>query len=129
MDYGFGAIFGCPAHDQRDLDFARKYNLEVIPVVKPSDKDEKFDIDETAYTGPGTIINSPLLNNLKAPEEAILKAIEILEQKGVGKRKINFRLKDWGISRQRYWGCHPIAYKDNKIGKFMKNYQLNYLKI
>ena len=100
MDYGFGAIFGCPAHDQRDLDFARKYNLEVIPVVKPSDKDEKFEIDEAAYTGPGTIINSPLLNNLKAPEEAILKAIEILEQKGVGKRKINFRLKDWGISRQ-----------------------------
>ena len=119
MDYGFGAIFGCPAHDQRDLDFARKYNLEVIPVVKPSDKDEKFEIDETAYTGPGTIINSPLLNNLKAPEEAILKAIEILEQKGVGKRKINFRLKDWGISRQRYWGCPiPIAYtKDNKIVK------------
>ena len=114
MDYGFGAIFGCPAHDQRDLDFALKYNLDVIPVVKPNDADQNFKIEKVAYTGGGKIINSEFLNDLKVPDESILKTIKILEDKKIGKTKINFRLKDWGISRQRYWGCPiPIAYKKN----------------
>ncbi len=119
MDYGFGAVFGCPAHDQRDLDFARKYNLEVIPVVCPPDKDESFSIDKEAYTGAGKIFNSQFLNDLKCPDDSILKTIEILEEKKIGKRKINFRLKDWGVSRQRYWGCPiPVAY--NKKGDVIK---------
>ena len=114
MDYGFGAIFGCPAHDQRDLDFALKYNLDVIPVVKPNDGGQNFKIEKVAYTGGGKIINSEFLNDLKVPDESILKTIKILEDKKIGKTKINFRLKDWGISRQRYWGCPiPIAYKKN----------------
>ncbi len=124
MDYGFGAVFGCPAHDQRDLDFARKYKLKVTPVVEPMDsnvhiydsKKKQFDISDEnkAYTGPGKIINSEFLNGLKAPEESIIKTIEYLEKKKIGKKKINFRLKDWGVSRQRYWGCPiPIAYDEN----------------
>ena len=114
MDYGFGAVFGCPAHDQRDLDFALKYNLKVTPVVKPIDNDSKFEINDTAYTGPGIIFNSDFLNNLKVPEESIIQTIKILEEKKIGKKKINFRLKDWGVSRQRYWGCPiPIAYNSN----------------
>ncbi len=114
MDYGFGAVFGCPAHDQRDLDFALKYNLPVKTVVKPLDEDEKYKVKKEAYTGPGEIINSDFLNGLKAPEESIIKTIEILEEKKLGNKKINFRLKDWGVSRQRYWGCPiPIAYDKN----------------
>ena len=115
MDYGFGAVFGCPAHDQRDLDFALKYELDVLPVVRSFDKNKNFKILKEAYTGPGEIFNSGFLNGLKAPEESILKTIKILEEKKIGKKKINFRLKDWGISRQRYWGCPiPVAYKKNK---------------
>ena len=115
MDYGFGAVFGCPAHDQRDLDFALKYNLEINPVVKPSEKDNDFKVGKIAYTGPGVIFNSKFLDNLKVPEESILSTIEILEKKKIGKKKINFRLKDWGVSRQRYWGCPiPIAYTKKK---------------
>ena len=120
MDYGFGAVFGCPAHDQRDLDFAIKYNLEIIPVVKPKDiLDENFQIKDKAYTGPGSIINSKFLNNLKVPDESIAKSIEIIEEKKIGNKKINFRLKDWGVSRQRYWGCPiPIAYNSkNEVVK------------
>ena len=114
MDYGFGAVFGCPAHDQRDLDFALKYKLDVIPVVKPSIKENGFSVINEAYTGPGIIFNSQFLDGLKAPEQSITETIKILEEKKIGKKKINFRLKDWGISRQRYWGCPiPIAYKDN----------------
>ena len=114
MDYGFGAVFGCPAHDQRDLDFALKYKLDVIPVVKPSVKENGFSVINEAYTGPGIIFNSQFLDGLKAPEQSITETIKILEEKKIGKKKINFRLKDWGISRQRYWGCPiPIAYKDN----------------
>ena len=114
MDYGLGAIFGCPAHDQRDLDFAKKYKLKVTPVVLPSNKNEnEFQIKDKAYTGEGTLINSKLLNGLKAPDEGILKAITLLESNKSGKKKINFRLKDWGISRQRYWGCPiPIIYNE-----------------
>ena len=124
MDYGFGAVFGCPAHDQRDLDFALKYKLEVKTVVKPADQDVNFCVTNEAYTGPGTIFNSKFLDNLVAPDESIEKTIEILEEKKIGKKKINFRLKDWGVSRQRYWGCPiPIAYnKDNKIVKVPEKY-------
>jgi len=119
MDYGFGAVFGCPAHDQRDLDFALKYNLKVTAVVKPEDQNDDFKITEEAYTGPGKIFNSKFLNNLQAPEKSIIETIKILEEKKIGKKKINFRLKDWGVSRQRYWGCPiPIAYnQDNEIVK------------
>ncbi len=114
MDYGLGAVFGCPAHDQRDLDFAKKYNLDVIPVVKPENHKGKFNIDYEAYTGPGIIINSKFLNNLKVPDESIIKTIDVLEEKKLGTKKINFRLKDWGVSRQRYWGCPiPVAYDEN----------------
>ena len=114
MDYGFGAVFGCPAHDQRDLDFALKYNLDVISVVKPSDKGNDFNVSTEAYTGPGVIFNSKFLDGLKVPEQSILETIKILEERKIGKKKINFRLKDWGVSRQRYWGCPiPIAYKKN----------------
>ena len=119
MDYGFGAVFGCPAHDQRDLDFALKYKLDIKTVVKPLNEDDNFKVEKEAYTGSGVIFNSGFLNDLKAPDESILKSIKILEEKKIGKKKINFRLKDWGISRQRYWGCHiPIAYnKKNEIVK------------
>ena len=122
MDYGFGAVFGCPAHDQRDLDFALKYKLNVKAVVKPINEDNNFKIKNVAYTGPGLIFNSKFLDELKVPEESILKTIKILEEKKIGSKKINFRLKDWGISRQRYWGCPiPIAYdKDNKAVKIPK---------
>jgi len=114
MDYGLGAVFGCPAHDQRDLDFARKYKLNVIPVVTPEKNDESFNIEDKAYTGPGFIFNSSFLNGLKCPNESINKTIEYLEKNNLGQKKINFRLKDWGISRQRYWGCPiPIAYDEN----------------
>ena len=119
MDYGFGAVFGCPAHDQRDLDFALKYGLKVTPVVKPADNNDDFKIDKVAYTGPGVIYNSKFLDNLKVPDESIIETIDILEKKKIGKKKINFRLKDWGVSRQRYWGCPiPIAYNSkNEIVK------------
>ncbi len=122
MDYGFGAVFGCPAHDQRDLDFALKYNLQVKTVVKPNEESDDFKVIKEAYTGPGKLINSEILNGLKVPEESINKTIQILEERGLGKKKINFRLKDWGISRQRYWGCPiPIAYdKNNNIVKVPK---------
>ena len=122
MDYGFGAVFGCPGHDQRDLDFALKYNLNVKAVVKPVNEDNKFKITDKAYSGPGEMYNSKFLDGLNAPEESISEAIKVLEKKGIGKKKINFRLKDWGISRQRYWGCPiPIAYnKNNEIVKIPK---------
>ena len=87
MDYGLGAVFGCPAHDQRDLDFANKYNLRVIPVVKPEKETENFEIKNDAYTGPGFIFNSKFLNDLRVPQESIVKTIEILEEKKLGKKK------------------------------------------
>jgi leucyl-tRNA synthetase len=108
MDYGTGAIFGCPAHDQRDFDFAKKYNLEIIQVV--SNNKQKL---SEAYVGPGQIINSNFLNGLNI-DEAKVKIIKIIEEKKIGKKKISFRLKDWGISRQRYWGCPiPMIYLED----------------
>ena len=114
MDYGFGAVFGCPAHDQRDFDFAKKYNLEIKTVVRPDDKNDDYQVENEAYIGPGKIINSKFLNGLDVPDKSIDETIKIIEEKKLGKRKTNFRLKDWGISRQRYWGCPiPIAYDES----------------
>ena len=107
IEYGTGAIFGCPAHDQRDLDFARKYDLEVVPVVAPEDADlNDFNIDKIAYTGNGVHINSGFLNGTSIDEAKEIMA-QTLEKNGSGKREVTYRLRDWGISRQRYWGC-PI---------------------
>ena len=107
MDYGSGAIFGCPAHDQRDFDFATKYNLEILKVV--DDGKNKTNLTE-AFTGEGKIINSNFLNGLditKAKE----KIIDTIEKDKIGIKKTLFRLKDWGVSRQRYWGCPiPMIY-------------------
>jgi leucyl-tRNA synthetase len=112
MDYGLGAVFGCPAHDQRDLDFAKKYNLSIVPVVRP-EKDKNFLINDKAYTENGYLFNSGFLNDLKVPSESIATTIEYLEKNNIGQKKTNYRLKDWGISRQRYWGCPiPIAYDE-----------------
>ena len=113
MDYGFGAVFGCPAHDQRDFDFAKKYKLKIKTVVRPENEKENFLVSDQAYPGPGIIINSDFLNGMKAPSDSIIETIKILEEKKIGKKQINFRLKDWGVSRQRYWGCPiPIVYDD-----------------
>jgi leucyl-tRNA synthetase len=98
MDYGTGAVFGCPAHDERDHAFATKYGLPILPVISGG--------DSLPYMGEGTLIHSPLFNGM-AVETAKIAAIEALEKNGRGKGVTNFRLRDWGISRQRYWGC-PI---------------------
>ena len=87
MDYGFGAVFGCPAHDQRDFDFAKKYNLNIKTVVRPIDKDDTYKVGGEAYAGPGVIINSKFLNNLSVPDESINETIKILEDKNLGKKK------------------------------------------
>ena len=116
MDYGTGALFGCAAHDQRDLDFARKYDLPVIPVVLPKDADPKnFTITDEAYTGDGTIFQSDFLNGLDV-ESAITAAIAKLEELNMGRGKISWRLRDWGVSRQRYWGCPIPIIHCNKCG-------------
>jgi len=114
MDYGLGAVFGCPAHDQRDLDFAKKYKLKITTVVTPDRNNQDFLVTDKAYTDSGYIFNSSFLNGLKCPDESIEQTINYLEKNKLGKKKINFRLKDWGISRQRYWGCPiPIMYDEN----------------
>jgi len=109
MDYGTGAIFACPAGDQRDLDFARKYGLPVLPIVLPEGGDAAtFKIDDEAYTGPGTLYNSRFLDGMDITAAKAL-LIERAENEGWGERKVNFRLRDWGVSRQRYWGT-PIPF-------------------
>ena len=107
MDYGTGAVFGCPAHDQRDLDFARKYDLEVTSVVATTDNPETpVDVADKAYIDDGVLVNSgPMSGQRKA--DAINTAIDVLTQKGLAQEETQYRLRDWGISRQRYWGC-PI---------------------
>ncbi|MEW5728210.1 MAG: leucine--tRNA ligase, partial [Pseudomonadota bacterium] len=114
MDYGSGAIFGCPAHDQRDLDFARKYGLPVKPVVLPPGEDAAtFAVGVEAYTGDGVLINSDFLDG-KAVPAAKDAAIARIEAEGLGERTVNYRLRDWGVSRQRYWGCPiPIIHCDD----------------
>jgi len=105
-EYGTGAVFACPAHDQRDLDFARKYDLPVIPVVRPEGAGDDFAVGDEAYTGPGSIFHSDFLNGLDI-ETAKAEAIARVEAAGQGEAKTIYRLRDWGVSRQRYWGC-PI---------------------
>ena len=118
MEYGTGAIFGCPAHDQRDLDFVNKYRLGNIPVVCPEGQDPKtFVISDTAYDGEGRMINSRFLDGMTIDQakEEVAKRLET-ETRGnapVGERQVNFRLRDWGISRQRFWGCPiPVIHCD-----------------
>jgi leucyl-tRNA synthetase len=113
MEYGTGAIFGCPGHDQRDLDFARKYRLDVVPVVLPPGEDPaQFTVGDEAYVGPGTIFHSDFMNGLDV-EAAKRAVIAELERLGVGRGEVNWRLRDWGVSRQRYWGCPiPVIHCD-----------------
>jgi len=111
MEFGTGAIFGCPAHDQRDYEFAKKYNLEILEVVV-SEKNQNNNLKE-AFVGDGYLVNSSFLNDLSV-KDAKIKIVNIIERENIGKKKINYRLRDWGISRQRYWGCPiPILYRND----------------
>jgi leucyl-tRNA synthetase len=107
MDYGTGAIFGCPAHDQRDLDFANAYGLQILPVVLPDGEDAaSFTVTDTAYTGPGKLFNSGDWDGLDI-EAGKAAAIAAITAANAGTGETTYRLRDWGVSRQRYWGC-PI---------------------
>ena len=125
MDYGTGAIFGCPAHDQRDLDFARKYALPVVPVVLPPGADpQTFEVGNEAYVGPGRIFNSAFMDGMEV-EDAKAAAIARTEAQGLGQGATVYRLRDWGVARQRYWGapvpiihcakCGPVAVPDDQL--------------
>ena len=110
MDYGTGAIFGCPAHDQRDFEFAKKYNLEITQVVAGEDSVAEL---KEAYTGDGKIVNSDFLDGLSI-KDAQKKVLTDLEKRGYGKETVKYKLRDWGVSRQRYWGCPiPIMYLED----------------
>ena len=113
MDYGTGAVFGCPAHDQRDLDFARKYDLEVTSVVaSPDAPDTPVEVGDVAYVDDGILVNSGPMSG-KRKDDAINTAIDVLSERGLAEEEINFRLRDWGLSRQRYWGCPiPVVHCD-----------------
>lgn len=116
IDYGTGAIFGCPAHDQRDLDFARKYSLAVLPVVIPDDVDAKtFTVGDEAYSGPGKLHNSGFLDGMSV-EDAKSAAIKKIEGMNKGTGTTLYRLRDWGVSRQRYWGCPVPVIHCEKCG-------------
>ncbi len=113
MDYGTGAIFMSAAHDQRDLDFAHKYDLDVRTVIRPDDEDDSYAVGRQAYVGPGKLFNSVFLDGMTI-EEAKAEVARRAEEGNFGKKTINFRLRDWGISRQRYWGCPiPIVHCDD----------------
>ena len=114
MDYGLGAIFGCPAHDQRDLDFALKYNLDVIQVVESTtSKQDSNSVKNIVMLDNGLMINSGFLDGMDN-EKAKKEVVKRLEKEGIGNKKINYKLRDWGISRQRYWGCPiPILYRED----------------
>ncbi len=122
MDYGNGAIFGCPAHDQRDFDFAKKYKLPIIKVVGDKNNSDNGEKMKEAYTGSGKMINSEFLNGLDVVQ-AKKNIIEKIEKQKIGKKQTLFRLKDWGISRQRYWGCPiPMIYlEDGSVVPVEKN--------
>ena len=110
--YGSGAIFGCPAHDQRDLDFARKYDLPVVPVVRPDGAEADFSVETEAYVGPGRLFNSDFMDGMEV-EAAKAAAIARLEASEHGQGATIYRLRDWGVSRQRYWGCPiPVIHCD-----------------
>ena len=105
-NYGEGAIFGCPAHDERDYEFAKKYSLPIIKVIECED-------ENLPYTGDGKVINSPLLEGL-SKDEAIKEIIKYFKVIGIDKEKINYKIRDWGVSRQRYWGCPiPVIYYED----------------
>ena len=113
MDYGNGAVFGCPAHDQRDFDFAKKYKLPIIKVVSDGKDSDNGEAMKEAYTGIGKMINSDFLNSLRT-DDAKQKIISEIEKRNIGKKQTLYRLKDWGISRQRYWGCPiPMIYLED----------------
>ncbi|MCV6036347.1 class I tRNA ligase family protein, partial [Escherichia coli] len=114
MDYGTGAVMAVPAHDQRDFEFATKYGLDIIPVIKPADGSE-LDISEAAYTEKGVLFDSGEFDGLEF--QAAFDAIAAkLEAEGKGTKTVNFRLRDWGVSRQRYWGA-PIPMVTTEDGE------------
>jgi len=116
-NYGEGAIFGCPAHDERDFEFAKKYELPIIKVIECED-------NSLPFTGNGKVINSPILNNLNQ-KDAIDKIIEYFETNKIGKKKINYKLRDWGVSRQRYWGCPiPVIYYEDGSYRVLEKEEL-----
>jgi leucyl-tRNA synthetase len=116
MGYGTGAIFGCPGHDARDHEFAKKYRLDIIAVVLPEGEDAKtFSVDEAPYVGPGTLFNSGFLDGLSV-DDAIEAATLKIEAMGMGAAATQWRLRDWGVSRQRYWGCPIPAIHCDKCG-------------
>ena len=115
--YGEGAIFGCPAHDERDFEFAKKYSLPIIKVVECQD-------EQLPYTADGVIINSPILNGLNK-EQAITKIISYFETHNIGKKTVNYKLRDWGVSRQRYWGCPiPVIYYEDGTYRVLEKKEL-----